>query len=215
MLWCCVSQPCQTRDSWITRISARSLCRRSVRHDNIRPLGERFNSPMDLLIFYLARKIVRISALALTNELYDSLIYFDDFTKTNTSSVREFHARFVSNRPQLHPVLDYYAELLRNAWNHFSPSCANLVVSSSLDFVTGLILEYDHQKMPVWLWVICIWYRQVLSGFRWTNVPLVIRGGFEPWRVSRHLRWYSCFHLTFRWLHTFRSFPTWSIYLMM
>ena len=76
-----------------------------------------------------------------------SLIYFDDFTKTDTSSVREFHARFVSNRPQMHPLLDYYAELLRDAWNHFLPSCADLVVSSSLDFVTGLIVDYDHQKM--------------------------------------------------------------------
>ena len=49
---------------------------------------------------------------------------------------------------QMHPLLDYYAELLRNAWNDFSPSCADLVVSTSLDFVTGLIVDYDHQKMP-------------------------------------------------------------------
>ena len=80
---------------------------------------------------------------------FNSLIYFDDLTKTDTSSVREFHARFTSSRPQTHPLLDCYAELLRNAGNHFLPTCANLVVSSSLDFVTGLIVEYDHLKMPV------------------------------------------------------------------
>ena len=185
MLWGCASQPCKTQESSITRISVRSSCRRNVRHDNICPLGKRLNSPMDLLMFYLVRKIVWI--LALTNESHDSLIYFDDFTKMGTSSVREFHARFVSSRPQTHPLLDYYVELLRNAWNHFSPNCADLVISSCLDLVAGLILEYDHQKMPVWLRVICIWYRQISSGFRWTNVPPVIRGGFELWRVSRHL----------------------------
>ena len=147
---------------------------------------------------------------------YDSLLYFDDFTKTDTSCVREFHVRFVSCRPQMHPLLDYLAELLRNSWDHFSPSCADLVISSSLDFVSGLIVEYDHENMPVWLLIIlCIWYCQASSGFRWTNVPPVIRGGFEPWRVSRHLPWYSRFHLIFRWPHTFRSFPTWSITLMM
>ena len=89
---------------------------------------------------------------------FHSLIYFDDLSKTEASSVREFHARFVSSRPQMHPLLDYYAELLRNAGNHFLPSCANLVVSSSLDFVTGLMIDYDLQKMPVCLCVECIWF---------------------------------------------------------
>lgn len=155
MLWGCASRPYQSRDSSIRRISARSSWRRGDRHDDICPLGERLDSPMDLPIYYLVRNIVRI--LALTNESFDSLIYFDDLSKTDTSSIREFHARFISSQSQMHPLLDYYAELLRNARKHFLPSCANLIVSSSLDFVTGLIVDYDLQKMPVWLSSPRIW----------------------------------------------------------
>ena len=95
------------------------------------------------------RNVVPVRISALTNGSLDSLIYFDDLTKTDSSSVQEFHACFFSSQPQMHPLLDIYAELLRDARNHFLPSCANLVVSSSLDFVTGLIIDYDLQKMPV------------------------------------------------------------------
>ncbi|KZP29869.1 terpenoid synthase [Athelia psychrophila] len=77
------------------------------------------------------------------------LIYFDDLTKTDASSVREFHTRFVSGRSQMHPLLDSYATLLRKAWEHFLPPCANLVVSSSLDFINGLIVDHDQQQMTV------------------------------------------------------------------
>ena len=178
MLWDCTSQP-WTRDSSIKRISARSSWRRVDRHDNICPFGERLDSTIYLPIYYLVRNIVPVRILALINGSLDSLIYFDDLTNTDVSSVREFHARFVSSRPQMHPLLDYYAKLLREALarNYFLPSSANLVVSSSLDFVTGLIVDYDLQKMPVRI--------RVWSGFRWTNVPSVIRVGFEPWWASR------------------------------
>jgi len=83
------------------------------------------------------------------NESNNSLIYFDDLTKTDVSSVRQFHARFISGQPQMHPLLDSYASLLQHAWNHFLPGCANLVISSSLDFVTGLIVDHDQQNMLV------------------------------------------------------------------
>ena len=79
----------------------------------------------------------------------DSLIYFDDLTRTDASSIRDFHRRFTSGQPQLHPLLDSYGALLRKAWIHFLPTCANLVVSSSLDFITGLIIDHDQQNMQV------------------------------------------------------------------
>ncbi|KAF8955784.1 hypothetical protein BDZ97DRAFT_1604838, partial [Flammula alnicola] len=77
------------------------------------------------------------------------LIYFDDLTRRDASPVREFQANFLCGRPQMHPLLDSFAAWLRKAWEHFLPACANLVVSSSLDFVTGLILDHDQQEMAV------------------------------------------------------------------
>lgn len=103
-------------------------------------------------------RVIQTSA----NHLSGSTIYFDDLTRTDTSSVWGFHARFISGQPQMHPVLDSLAMLLRDAWNHFPPSCANLVVSSTLDFITSLIIDHDQQKMLVWAWVICIRNCQIL-----------------------------------------------------
>lgn len=77
------------------------------------------------------------------------LIFFDDLTQTDPSHAREFHQCFMNGQKQKHPLLDGYASLLRAAHDHFNPSAANLVVSSSLDFVTGLILDYDHKNLEV------------------------------------------------------------------
>ncbi|KAF8550949.1 terpenoid synthase [Imleria badia] len=77
------------------------------------------------------------------------LIFFDDLTRTDASIVREFHPRFASGRAQMHPLLDLFADTLRRSYDHFLPTCANLVVSSSLDFVTGLIVDHDLQNVQV------------------------------------------------------------------
>ena len=106
---------------------------------------------MDLPLYDLVSNALLIPLLLHRQKLNrtHSLIYFDDLTRTDTSSVREFQARFISGQPQMHPLLDFYAVLLRSAWKHFLPSCANLVVSTSLDFVTGLIIDYDQQDKQV------------------------------------------------------------------
>ena len=49
----------------------------------------------------------------------------------------------------MHPLLDLFGDILRSSYDHFLPSCANLVVSSSLDFVTGLVVDHDLQNMQV------------------------------------------------------------------
>lgn len=84
-----------------------------------------------------------------TNRPHSSLIFFDDLTRTDASMVREFHPRFASGRAQMHPLLDLFADTLRRSYDHFLPTCANLVVSSSLDFVTGLIVDHDLQNARV------------------------------------------------------------------
>jgi hypothetical protein len=77
------------------------------------------------------------------------LIYFDDLTRTDASMAREFHTRFACAKPQMHPLLDLFGDILRNSYDHFLPSCANLVISSSLDFITGLVVDHDLQTMQV------------------------------------------------------------------
>lgn len=77
------------------------------------------------------------------------LIFFDDLTVTDPSAARDFNMLFVNGQPQRHRLLDGYAQLLKVSRDHFNPSCANLVVSSSLDFITGLVLDYDHKKTVV------------------------------------------------------------------
>ena len=78
-----------------------------------------------------------------------SIIFFDDLSVIDPGPFREFHTRFICAESQKHPLLDTYASLLRNATQHFHPSAANLIISSSLDFITGLVLEYDYEKMKV------------------------------------------------------------------
>jgi hypothetical protein len=87
------------------------------------------------------------------NYLPSSLIYFDDLTRTDASMAREFHTRFACAKPQMHPLLDLFGDILRNSYDHFLPSCANLVVSSSLDFITGLVVDHDLQTMQVHFFV--------------------------------------------------------------
>ena len=88
------------------------------------------------------------------NYLLSSLIFFDDLTRTDPSTVREFHPRFICGRPQMHPLLDLFAGLLRSSYDHFLPTCANLVVSSSLDFISGLIADHDLQHMQVYMHIV-------------------------------------------------------------
>lgn len=85
------------------------------------------------------------------NYLLSSLIFFDDLTRTDASAVQEFHSRFACGRLQLHPLLDLFAGLLRSSSDHFLLPCANLVVSSSLDFINGLIVDHDLQDMQVYI----------------------------------------------------------------
>jgi hypothetical protein len=87
------------------------------------------------------------------NYLPSSLMFFDDLTRTDASMVREFHTRFACAKPQMHPLLDLLADILRDSYNHFLPSCANLVLSSSLDFLTGLVVDHDLQNMQVHFFV--------------------------------------------------------------
>lgn len=77
------------------------------------------------------------------------IIYFDDILEKDASMVREFHKRFMTGRLQEHALLDQYAAFLRKAWIHFHPTCANLIVTSILDFITGLLIDAENPSIKV------------------------------------------------------------------
>lgn len=77
------------------------------------------------------------------------IIYFDDILEEDASMMREFQQRFLAGTPQEHALLDQYAVFVRKAWIHFHPACANLVVTSILDFVTGLLIDAEYPSIKV------------------------------------------------------------------
>ncbi|KAG8943206.1 hypothetical protein FRC04_003169 [Tulasnella sp. 424] len=67
--------------------------------------------------------------------------YADDFAEKNPDRIKDFHIRFLRGQPQDDPVLDKYAEHLRNAYDMFPQVAANMIVSGSLEFLTATYIE--------------------------------------------------------------------------
>ncbi|KAF8894659.1 isoprenoid synthase domain-containing protein [Infundibulicybe gibba] len=76
-------------------------------------------------------------------------VYFDEVAEADIEAVKAFNMLFITNQPQQHPVLDSYAKLLRLSADHFTPTISALVVTSTLDYTTALLLEKDYQGMPL------------------------------------------------------------------
>ena len=94
---------------------------------------------------------------------------------------REFHARFACAKPQMHPLMDLFANLMRNSYDHFLPSGANLVVSGTLDFITSLVVDHDLQNMQVHLCLKFVTtYFDVRRIFRCTKMRSATRAGCAP-----------------------------------
>lgn len=77
------------------------------------------------------------------------LIYLDDVFQHNIEGVREFNHYFIHGTHPSDPVLDSFAALLRELSQHWSRTVANLMVTSTLNLVTALLLEHEAQDMPV------------------------------------------------------------------
>ncbi|KAF8895556.1 isoprenoid synthase domain-containing protein [Infundibulicybe gibba] len=78
------------------------------------------------------------------------VIHFDDIALQGGVEVfADFNAAFLASRTQRHPLLDDFARLLRMAGDHFSATCANLIITNTLDYITALILEHEQRDMLV------------------------------------------------------------------
>jgi len=68
----------------------------------------------------------------------------------STENLYRFNERFVNCEPQGDPVLSAFDALMREAPRYYSPLVSNLILTSSLDFASGLLLERDTRGMHVW-----------------------------------------------------------------
>jgi len=77
------------------------------------------------------------------------LIYLDDQFSEDVTMLKEFCHLFCARKPQAHPMLDHYANLLLEMTEHFSSLASDLVVLSGMKMVTALVLENRMQATPV------------------------------------------------------------------
>ena len=101
--------------------------------------------------------IVTTAYSHLTNEsirifiaLYTAfLLYLDDIFQNNIQPLREFNERFVLKQSQENEVLNSFADLLLEMPELFTGVVFNIMINSTLNFVTGLLLEYETRGMAV------------------------------------------------------------------
>lgn len=79
------------------------------------------------------------------------LIYLDDIFQHDINVVRDFNHNFICGIKQSDPVLDAFASLLRELSQHWTRTVANLMIASTLNLVTALLLEFETSNMPVCL----------------------------------------------------------------
>ena len=67
----------------------------------------------------------------------------------NTGNLYYFHERFLNCQPQGDPGLQALDTLLRETHHHYPPPVSNLIITSTLDFASALLLELDTKDMQV------------------------------------------------------------------
>lgn len=63
--------------------------------------------------------------------------------------LHSFNENFVNCRPQGNALLSAFDELMREAHHYCSPLVANMIITSSLDFISGIMLEHGTNNMQV------------------------------------------------------------------
>ncbi|RYP37774.1 hypothetical protein DL768_010832 [Monosporascus sp. mg162] len=79
------------------------------------------------------------------------VVQIDDVVDDITDAVDHFQQRYLSGEPQPHPLLHALGEILREAYVYWDPILANILVTSTLNFLTSSLLETREgfQKMAV------------------------------------------------------------------
>lgn len=77
------------------------------------------------------------------------MIYLDDISSSDIEAVAQFNQRFYRAEPQLDKVLDDFAQLLRDFPNYFCTAGSDMIVTSTLNFVTSLFMDVETEGMDV------------------------------------------------------------------
>lgn len=73
----------------------------------------------------------------------------DDIFEKETDLVAGFQTRFMNNQPHGHPILDALAALLREIPTLWEPVLANMLVTSTLNFINSMLHEDKTRDLQV------------------------------------------------------------------
>jgi len=77
------------------------------------------------------------------------LIYVDDVYQHDVEGINCFNERFILCQAQDDPVLDALASLLREFHQYFGRAASNIMITSTMNFITSLLLDHETQGIPV------------------------------------------------------------------
>ncbi|EIN04069.1 terpenoid synthase [Punctularia strigosozonata HHB-11173 SS5] len=77
------------------------------------------------------------------------LIYLDDTYSDDTAGLDDFNTRFVLGQEQRDPTLRCVDEFIREIPQRYPPVTANIIVTSTLNLMTALLLENRTKGMPL------------------------------------------------------------------
>ena len=64
-------------------------------------------------------------------------------------SLSVFEQRFLSGKPQLHPILNALAGMLLCMWDFYDPLCANTIIAWTFEYLTTACIEPDIERLPL------------------------------------------------------------------
>jgi hypothetical protein len=86
------------------------------------------------------------------------LLYLDDRDRADINEVRNFNMRFILGQAQASPALEGLAQAIREVSLCYESVVANIIVTSTLNFVTAVVLEHETESMPVSFSAMCTVY---------------------------------------------------------
>ncbi|OCB88524.1 hypothetical protein A7U60_g4339 [Sanghuangporus baumii] len=75
--------------------------------------------------------------------------YLDDLFLSHIDAIREFASRFVARQPQQLKILDDFAALLLEMPRFHNAVACNIILTSTLDYLSSLLIQYDVLGVPM------------------------------------------------------------------
>lgn len=123
-------------------------------------------------------------------------IHLDDIFARDVTIVQTFNERFMRNEKQLDPILDCFAGVLRDFQLYFDPPIYNIIITSTLNAVTALLLEEDMKGVVVSRFTSTLmfsyaWLKVQRSALGYPNFIRVMSGASEAYAFFIFRPWTS------------------------